>query len=192
MPNWITNNVSAEDLRTGDAKPAPDEILAELKDFNNIIPRPRELNIPSGSSGDFGYFALTGNMPPGGFFASRSSPLDYPWVVEKGLKTVADFKAWLEKEDPEALVLGQVYIDNYEKFGHTTWYSWCVENWGTKWNSTDFVVDGAARVSFLTAWSPPDAVLQALADKYPGVRIRNVWEDEGGPTGHDVFYTLED
>lgn len=45
-----------------------------------------------------------------------------------------------------------------EKYGHGDWYSWSVENWGTKWNADaqDWHRDGDS-VSFWfdSAWSPP-------------------------------------
>lgn len=51
---------------------------------------------------------------------------------------------------------------NIEKHGHPEWYSWCVANWGTKWDintggNTVDLEDGQLVVDlwFDTAWSPP-------------------------------------
>ena len=50
---------------------------------------------------------------------------------------------------------------NIEKYGHSDWYSWCVENWGTKWNcdAQDWSSDGnSITFWFDSAWSPPIAL----------------------------------
>jgi hypothetical protein len=51
---------------------------------------------------------------------------------------------------------------NLEKHGRPDWYSWCLANWGTKWDintngDTAEVEDGQLVVElwFDTAWSPP-------------------------------------
>jgi hypothetical protein len=57
------------------------------------------------------------------------------------------------------------------------WYDWCVENWGTKWNSYDGNVteDG---ISFNTAWAPPTPVIVALAKKI-GKSLRLIYDEPG-------------
>ena len=60
---------------------------------------------------------------------------------------------------------------NIEKYGHSDWYSWCVDNWGTKWNcdAQDWVKvenpnDDQASVTFWfdSAWSPPTALYEFI------------------------------
>jgi hypothetical protein len=58
--------------------------------------------------------------------------------------------------------------DGYNQGG----YDWCIENWGTKWNALPMepymtFPDGAAIISFSTAWSPPIPVIRALSEKFP-------------------------
>ena len=60
-----------------------------------------------------------------------------------------------------------------------------VANWGTKWNASDTQWNGNS-VSFLTAWAPPDPVIQKMADE-TGHVIQNMWFDEGDV--EDVQYT---
>lgn len=56
-------------------------------------------------------------------------------------------------------------------------YEWCCSNWGTKWDTYDGFnrqVNKAgtiAKLSFLTAWSPPHPVLAKLATMYPDLKI---------------------
>ena len=60
--------------------------------------------------------------------------------------------------------------ENEEKYGHTDWYGWCNENWGTKWNSSDTAYveqNNTAKIYFNTAWSPPIPIIDKLINKYP-------------------------
>jgi hypothetical protein len=56
-------------------------------------------------------------------------------------------------------------------------YEWCCNNWGTKWGTYDGFrrevskSGRIANVSFLSAWSPPRAVLDKLAERYPDLTI---------------------
>ena len=70
------------------------------------------------------------------------------------------------------------------------WYSWRLENWGTKWEVSDFFNDtryqNELTLSFDTAWSPPIAIYEALVDQgysvkayymEPGCDFAGKWED---------------
>ena len=64
-----------------------------------------------------------------------------------------------------------------------TWYEWCNQHWGTKWNSYGY---GEAKVNykdgdvlnFLTAESAPHPVMEKLAERFPDVEIKHEWADE--------------
>lgn len=63
-------------------------------------------------------------------------------------------------------------------------YEWCLNNWGTKWNSCEtsagISVDGTTfGASFDTAWSPPVPVIIKLAELFPTLRIKLEWEEGG-------------
>ena len=56
----------------------------------------------------------------------------------------------------------------------TYWRNWNVENWGTKWNGYDTIIDEEIHyttdyqiILFQTAWSPAIPAIKALAIKYP-------------------------
>lgn len=54
-----------------------------------------------------------------------------------------------------------------EKYGYTDWYSFCVNEWGTKWDfgSDDGIndfTDNSLILYFDSAWSPPIAMMQFL------------------------------
>lgn len=52
-----------------------------------------------------------------------------------------------------------------EKYGYADWYSWSVDNWGTKWNcdAQDWSSDGQSITFwFDSAWSPPIALYEFI------------------------------
>jgi hypothetical protein len=81
--------------------------------------------------------------------------------------------------------------------GYATWYDFCVNEWGTKWDvgGDDGVVndiEGGIIVSFDSAWSPPCAAYEKLVEQgfkvlamyyEPGMAFAGVWED-----GFDDYY----
>lgn len=99
--------------------------------------------------------------------------------------------AFVKTEEGKALYdLGQRSIENLRRYKAMTWYEWCSQNWGTKWNSCDNDIDTAARtIIFSTAWSCPTPIVAALAEKFPDVDF--VWkyadEDAGSNTGQIIY-----
>jgi hypothetical protein len=56
-----------------------------------------------------------------------------------------------------------------EKYGHSDWYSWALDNWGTKWDNCDgeFELDEdglSGNGWFDTAWGPPLEAYRKLQD----------------------------
>lgn len=58
------------------------------------------------------------------------------------------------------------------------WYSWRLQNWGTKWNAYDVDFDGDATLEFTTAWSGVDGLVQKISEKFPYVELLYSWADE--------------
>jgi hypothetical protein len=53
---------------------------------------------------------------------------------------------------------------NLKECGYESFYEWCVDHWGTKWNCcSPFISDSG--MGFTTAWSPPVKVIAELARK---------------------------
>lgn len=56
-------------------------------------------------------------------------------------------------------------------------YDWCVKNWGTKWGlyevlaTEDYFEGGLISYTFLTAWSPPVPVIQAMSKQFPSLQF---------------------
>lgn len=55
-------------------------------------------------------------------------------------------------------------------YGENNWYDWACKNWGTKWNSMDVEVYND-KIYFLTAWTPCEPVIAALARMFPSMRF---------------------
>jgi hypothetical protein len=87
---------------------------------------------------------------------------------------------------------------NKAKHGYKDWYDFCVNEWGTKWDTgeqgnTDISPDGKTlHTGFDTAWAPPCAAYEKLMDLgfrvkamyyEPGMSFAGIWED-----GHDDCY----
>jgi hypothetical protein len=54
-------------------------------------------------------------------------------------------------------------------------YDWCLANWGTKWDVDSPDVNVVAKyhglIQFVTAWSPPLKVIEALSRSHPELEI---------------------
>jgi Api92-like protein with ferredoxin domain len=73
------------------------------------------------------------------------------------------------------------------------WYAWSLQNWGTKWNACDAkysTTDPENVIWFDSAWSPPVAVFQSLAKRFPVHEIV-IHSDEYENHFHETF-TLKD
>ncbi|MCO6042689.1 hypothetical protein NG895_02105 [Aeoliella sp. ICT_H6.2] len=142
-------------------------------DFNQVIPMPAALDIEAGTTGEMGVAVLNDRCHPF---------LTYPWVKRKGIRTAQQFRQYVERERPEAIELGKQYLDNQRQYGHTTWYSWRLEHWGTKWNAYNVSVQEEspleAIIRFETAWSPAIPVVARLSELYPNVRFTLDYVDE--------------
>tara|TARA_Y100001963_G_scaffold131404_1_gene188720 strand:+ start:2223 stop:2696 length:474 start_codon:yes stop_codon:yes gene_type:complete len=60
------------------------------------------------------------------------------------------------------------------------WYTWRVDNWGTKWDAYDTGEWEGDTITFFSAWSPPIEWLREVAKKYPDLAFTLDYADEGG------------
>ena len=185
MPNHVTNRlqiisdeISVDKVRRFlRSKTNPEDHI----DFNNIIPMPEKLKITSSSTGRMVHFLLFGYQEEPIFIA-------YHHPVE-----AENFKTWNSEMRSEGIALALQYQFNLENYGHTTWYGWCRENWGTKWNAYDqdqetkeFTSD---TIIFRTAWNSPTELIKTLSTKFPAVKFKFDYadEDSGCNVGNLVF-----
>ena len=97
-----------------------------------------------------------------------------------------------EAKKTEMYEKGKTYIENYEKYGCTTWYDWCTKYWGTKWNAYSNEQRDEDTIEFETAWSNPEPVMLKLSEMYPEATIEHWWADEdmGSNDGYRVYSCL--
>ena len=186
MPNWVRTRLTfngeqskIDELKAfvkSETKDESGELHTNLFDFNNVVPMPEELNIESGSSGDWGMRYLLLN--------AKSSFL---WTDDD-----RSFMERMEKqkeENPDRfnndVELGKKYLNNISKYGHTTWYEWHCTNWGTKWNACEVEWVNDNQVEFETAWSFCFPIVEKLSQLFPDVAIEFSYadEDSGSNTG---------
>lgn len=195
----------------------------EYVDFNKIIPMPKTLNITSGGNDrDAIQYALlkmdksqlkqtieklkeTSTSFYGNYFKKIYSCKKY--TLEELEKVAKEFKEQLNsgKQDrfnefdyKELGVnnledLGNVYINNVLQYGADSWYDWCCENWGTKWNASDTYIIDDNEIEFSTAWSCPVNIFKELSKQFNGVEIVVDFADEdiGSNCGNITFLNGE-
>ena len=195
----------------------------EYVDFNKIIPMPKTLNITSGGndSNAMQYALLkmdalqlkqtieklkeTSVSFYGNYFEKIYSCKKY--TLEELEKVAKEFEEKLNsgKQDRFNEVdykelgvnnledLGNVYINNILQYGADSWYDWCCENWGTKWNASDTYIIDDTEIEFSTAWSCPVNIFKELSKQFSGVEIAVDFADEdiGSNCGKITFLNGE-
>lgn len=217
MPNWCVNKLTiVGKLRS--VQKIQDTVFVEHEDregvefkFNNVIPMPEELRIPSSTMFSVPYEILfeepnsftdklkeaIAELPPISFTVPKILVDGY------GADRAELFKEWVgrrigtsssqeefERKCFEHERNANIWKINLEKHGHPSWYSWAVENWGTKWDAVDCRVskemivppeggDGDSpnskmyvQYTFETAWSPPIPVIKKLGQMFPKAKFK--------------------
>lgn len=164
MPNWVYNNLTAQN----DAARAfqKDKLLNDENNitFNKLAPMPEIL----GNIGNPAYvdeeFSTKKYLDMGYIV----SPLGYATKIREG----GDIR--------ERCVMSPDCKRELKKaYGDMDWYSWRLRNWGTKWEPTDLELDGDT-YRFNTAWDPPFAIIYKLAQACPEGAWYWSYEEENG------------
>ena len=96
----------------------------------------------------------------------------------------------MPRELGDAIANGQPDAEMIEKYGYSSWYDYCVNEWGTKWDvgedgATDIHPDGTMlNTYFDSAWSPPVAAYDKLVELGFGI---DAYYFEGG-MGYAGYY----
>ena len=75
-------------------------------------------------------------------------------------------------------------------YGHSNWYDWAMENWGTKWADEGLVLHSVDPLTlvFATAWTPPLAGLTHISSLWPNLRFTLEYAESGvGFSGTATF-----
>ena len=203
MPNHITNTVKADNWEILKEKLVREARVGEENeggltvDFNLLIPEPESLNIISGGAEwetrDYSIDSVQQRK-------QRQDMIIKPTldrVYEEGMslenflsasKKAVDTSKFVDVYELNMLNEEEVNkdIDNILKgyynlrvYGHASWYTWRLENWGTRWNAyNDDVSNWNQTLSFDTAWSCPFEVFEELS-KYTPVTVSYADKDTG-------------
>lgn len=194
MPNWVTNKLTITGPNSAEVMKSLVTLNEEKEyqfDFNKITPMPEELNIISGSvtqraidiylsflnpdnknigveNSDYELFNKQKQLlKTGSRFGNHRDNLTLEQINEtlnnlsneEGIKTLDEF-----------IEYGKKALLNIEKFGFQDWYSWSIENWGTKWNACHNIYDvenTPSEIVFDTAWGNVSDLILKLSTMFP-------------------------
>lgn len=105
------------------------------------------------------------------------------------LDTVAGFRG---HGTPEQAALELEQAANLKKYGYKDWYSFCIGEWGTKWDMNNqyedepYTIEGnRVTMVFDTAWSPPMEIYYALEEM--GFEVEATYVEQG--VGYIGYYS---
>lgn len=206
MPNYVINEIQFG------SKEAYDDVYAKFVthdeesgetyfDFEKILPTPPEVKaLPASSTVDDGIELIYADSDAAGkgeikrllqascipflTLSQELKELDYqdahPEEVEAMRERLGQTPGKLE----ETLELGRKAIENLRNHGARHWYDWCVEHWGTKWNSMDCLFSpNDLTMTFQTAWDCPIGILAELTRLGYAFSCRYADEDLGHGCG---------
>jgi len=124
--------------------------------------------------------------------------LNYCRPVPEALQIVAGRVG--DDANPEQIKLQEQTMNNLSVYGYATWYDFCVNEWGTKWD-VDAIetieVEGDVdhiTFGFDSAWSPPTGAMEYLMEQgftvklyyyEPGMAFAGVWDN-----GDDDYFEI--
>lgn len=169
MPNWTSNRIYIEGDHA-DIKAFLEAVKweDELFDFNRIIPRPEILN-HTGS----GMREIDGKKVDS-WYIIKPWHDDFPGQKE-------EVRLFTPEEEAEL-----------QAIGHRDWYSWSIQNWGTKWNACHVEIEdssehGYLEITFNTAWSAPVPVLRKMVEMFPKLSFTCEWRyEDDSPYPHSL------
>ena len=174
MPNYVKHVVSITSENDATIKKVKN-ILTDPEGnftFQGIIPRPKSLEIEAST------------YTEEGVAYHRADKEKQAEMLEKWKKH------WNDDVVERIIRLGEIGIENIEKYGYATWYDWSIDNWGTKWDACDtnvFTYDNYIGIEFQTAWSTPYPVFEKLAKEFPDIEIEVKYADEDLGTNCGIY-----
>lgn len=142
MPNHVRNLVRMKGISRLPLYSASEEYGFEYFDFNKLIEMPEELNVTSGGREIDAINAVLAKIKMNCRGVRTALGMD---AVKKNYEEIVTNCGVEEKQ---LLEEGLQYISNAVRFGATTWYDWCCNNWGTKWNAYDFMIANDDTIMF--------------------------------------------
>ena len=204
MPNYVRNEIQMKGIADMPIfHDKGDEYGEHAIDFDKIVPMPEELDVPSGSAMGEAiawYMTERGTADPARYDELANAVPSIEGCVwmrhfkEDGYMAslVKDARETVKRHPEEHDKLyeaGHRYVENFRKYGYGTWYDWCCENWGTKWNAQDSYAVDDGTVWFSTAWDPALPIAKKLSEMRLNTEVILRWADEdiGYNTGCATF-----
>lgn len=190
MPNHVKNVLKFKNLKKGQI----DILINNLTtiedgqrcfDFNKIIEMPDSLMLVSGTLENFAIEYV--EMQDNELHLDKKEKLekrneDFIKDIKEN-KYINEYSKTYQKYNINNLYdLGKLYLNNKKEYGVTSWYDWCIENWGTKWNAYDqSTEEGKTFVKFIfsTAWSMPKPIYDKLRELNLNFEVKYADEDIG-------------
>ena len=199
MPNWVLNRVVAQDydkLYNALINEETNEV-----DFNKVIPLNKDLEIEAGA---VEYQTRLSYFPKEDILAFQRDFLDiYLGMLLTKRSTQNSFVKKAMQKLPLSLKNKIIevynismtkkevntYIENIfkgyfnvQRYGYPNWYVAKTNEWSTKWNASNTVLDGN-EIEFTTAWSTPMRVWEKLSLITPITVAFADMDDVGGSFG---------
>lgn len=205
MPNWVNNTLTIDDKYLNKVINADNKV-----DFGLIVPMPKDLEIEDSSRKETAIYYYMSHRDNLYFDAVVTDP-DFKKVCDvysryaildknANEKTIAkDMQERMNKwsnrisgrdneqtERDEVYELGKRLVYNAVHYNAMTWYDWCNDNWGCKWNASyteiESLNNNQSIVRFNTPWYTPVNYLHTLCEQFH-VPFQLHWFEEQGFQG---------
>jgi hypothetical protein len=188
MPNHVTNILTASG-----AAEAVKSFFAAIDggvnednerlhiDFEKSKPMPESLDMESGSRSDRGldYYVIKLSEQSGTAAAIAALGGYARFIFARLPETLKRQREGKDAGDmPELLKLGEQCYNNIRDYGAPTWYEWCTQNRGTKWNAYSQERPNDNTIRFQTAWAGVPELMRELSERHPGVTLSYSYADE--------------
>ena len=189
MPNYIQNKLVVKNESSEMIDKFIEFISGEETnfDFNKIIPMPSILkDTIEGSETDKGLYIYLRENNLLEEYVALSKSIIFP-SNEK-------YNSMSNEELKRLYDIGEKHFNAYKETGYFSWYKWCINEWGTKWNAMDTMVyseDNSATFFFTTAWCGIPMLIDKLHELFPNLKFEYMYADEDFTCNCGIGFTNE-
>jgi len=179
MPNWCYNALTVSGPRGPIVLFQTMALGEEAFSLQSLLPCPQSLyDVPAGSHEDL-YEIVHGDWEGVRSRKVRGRPMS-PYTTREEM--VRDLPR-IYPDTNDAVGIANQYKDNLEEHGHRTWYGWCVDSWGTKWDVSNAVLisesAGSLTYEFSSAWTPPEEAIRTISKSFHELTFKLEYYEPG-------------